>query len=141
MSTDRHLRVFVSSNVRDLRSERDYLHEHTFRQLRKLCEARGVTWDLVDFLLAITDEDRIEVDILEAALKELQHRSHYVIGLIGGHYGPAPETIPKGLLQRWPCLGEHPGSSRTELEIVCGVLKVEAMHGRGLFYFRDPKSF
>ena len=42
---DRQIRVFISSTFRDMHSERDHLVAVVFPQLRRLCEARGVTWD------------------------------------------------------------------------------------------------
>ncbi len=41
MPTDRHIRVFVSSAIRDMQAERDHLVKFVFPRLRKLCESRG----------------------------------------------------------------------------------------------------
>ena len=45
---DRQIRVFVSSTFRDMHAEREELVKRVFPELRRLCEARGVTWGEVD---------------------------------------------------------------------------------------------
>ena len=54
---DRHLRVFISSTFRDMHAERDHLVTVIFPQLRRLCEARGVTWGEVDLRWGVTAKD------------------------------------------------------------------------------------
>ena len=44
----RVVRVFVSSTFRDMHEEREELVKRVFPELRKHCEARGVTWTEVD---------------------------------------------------------------------------------------------
>ena len=41
-STDRGIRVFISSTFTDMKADRDYLVKFIFPQLRKLCEERVV---------------------------------------------------------------------------------------------------
>jgi hypothetical protein len=59
--SDRVIRVFVSSTFRDMHAEREELVKRVFPELRKLCEARGVTWSEVDLRWGIPDERQGEV--------------------------------------------------------------------------------
>ena len=137
---DRQIRVFVSSTFRDMQEDRDYLVKHIFPQLRKLCESRGVIWGEVDLRWGITDEEAAEGKVLPLCLEEIHRCRPYFIGLLGERYGwvPKPEDIPQDLLDRQEWLKEHQQCSVTELEIIHGVLREEAMHGHAYFYFRDP---
>ena len=56
----RVVRVFVSSTFRDMHAEREELIKQIFPQLRKMCEARGVTWGEVDLRWGVTDEQKAE---------------------------------------------------------------------------------
>ena len=64
---DRSIRVFVSSTVRDMQEDRDYLVKFVFPQLRKLCESRGVTWGEVDLRWGITEEEAAEGEVSASA--------------------------------------------------------------------------
>ena len=140
MVVDRSIRVFVSSTFRDMQEDRDYLVKFVFPQLRKLCEALGVTWGEVDLRWGITDEEAAEGRVLPLCLEEIHRCRPYFIGLLGERYGwvPKPEDIPADLLERQEWLKDHMACSVTELEIIHGVLREEQMHGRAFFYFRDP---
>jgi hypothetical protein len=132
--------VFVSAVVSYMQAERDYLHKFTFPGLSELCASRGVVLKIVDLRWQIAGEDIAPEDVLQLTLEELQRSRPYYIGLIGEGYGTLIERIPDQLLSRWPLLAQLHGRSTNELEIVFGVLRDEAMDGRGFFYFRDPKS-
>lgn len=114
--------------------------KHVFPQLRKLCEARRVTWGEVDLRWGITEEESAEGKVLPLCLEEIQRCRPYFIGLLGERYGwvPKPEKIPEDLLEREQWLQDQLTCSVTELEIIHGVLRKEQMHGRAFFYFRDP---
>ncbi|MDQ2921083.1 MAG: DUF4062 domain-containing protein, partial [Acidobacteriota bacterium] len=116
------IRVFVSSDFRDMQAERDYLHKSIFPQLLRLCDSRGVILDLVDLWLGASGEDTPQENVLQFTLEELQRSRPYYIGLVGERYGRVVETVPNKLLKRWPLLAEYHGRSTAELEIVCGVL-------------------
>ncbi|MSQ48714.1 MAG: DUF4062 domain-containing protein, partial [Deltaproteobacteria bacterium] len=135
----RVIRVFVSSTFRDMKEERDHLVKVIFPQLRKLCEARAVTWGEVDLRWGVTDEQKAEGKVLPICLEEIKRCRPYFIGLLGERYGWIPEHIPGDLVEREPWLREHQQNSVTELEILHGVLREEKMHGHAFFYFRDPK--
>lgn len=66
--SSRVLRVFVSSTFSDMQAERDLLVKTVFPQLRKLCEARAVTWGEVDLRWGITDEETAEGQVLPLCL-------------------------------------------------------------------------
>jgi nephrocystin-3 len=140
LTADREIRVFVSSTFRDMQEDRDWLVKHIFPQLRRLCEARGVTWGEVDLRWGITDEEAAEGKVLPLCLAEIERSRPYFIGLLGERYGwvPKPEEIPEELLEREAWLRDHLQCSVTELEIIHGVLREERMHGHAFFYSRDP---
>lgn len=136
----RIIRVFVSSTFRDMQAEREELIKRTFPQLRKLCESRSVTWSEVDLRWGVTDEQRAEGQVLPICLAEVRRCRPYFIGLLGDRYGWIPDDIDPGTLTQEPWLGEYRGSSLTELEIVCGVLKNPEMADHAFFYFRGLSS-
>jgi hypothetical protein len=117
---EREIRVFVSSTFRDMQEDRDWLVKQVFPQLRKLCEARGVTWGEVDLRWGITDEEAAEGKVLPLCLEEIRRCRPFFIGLLGQRYGwvPRPEEIPEDLLEREEWLKDHPNHSVTELEII-----------------------
>lgn len=136
--SQRVVRVFVSSTFRDMQAERDELVKQIFPQLRKLCEARGVTWGEVDLRWGITDEQSAEGKVLPICLAEIQRCRPYFIGLLGERYGWVPEAIDPALIAEQPWLAEHRERSVTELEMLHGVLNDPAMADRTFFYFRSP---
>jgi hypothetical protein len=131
--------MFVSGVLPDTHAEREYLDKFMFPRLRELCASRGVSLKAVDLLEKMDGEDAAPEDVLHLTLEELQRSRPYYIGLIGEDYGKVIEQFPDELLSRWPALAQYRGRSTIELEIVFGVLRDEAMYGRGFFYFRDPK--
>jgi nephrocystin-3 len=139
-TTDRSIRVFISSTFRDMRAERDELARRVFPQLRKLCESRGITWTDVDLRWGITDEQVAEGKVLPICLGEINNCRPFFIGLLGERYGWVPERgeISDGLIAEHPWLAESTERSVTELEILHGVLNDPAMANRASFYFRDP---
>jgi tetratricopeptide (TPR) repeat protein len=136
MEPDRTFRVFISSTFRDMQSERDYLVKFTFPRLRKLCEARRVTWGEVDLRWGIPDEDKDSV--LPLCLREIDMSRPYFIGLLGERYGYVPTTIDDDLLDGLPWLGAHLGKSITEIEMLHGALNDPGTSSSAYFYFRDP---
>ena len=79
----RVIRVFISSTFRDMQAERDHLVTVIFPQLRRLCEARGVTWGEVDLRWGVTDEEAAEGKVLPICLEEIRRCRPYFIGLLG----------------------------------------------------------
>lgn len=134
MTSALHIRVLVSATVRHLQDEWYYLMKSASPHLALLCEARGLVWGGLD-ILGVGDADE---ESLANRFAELQHGTTYFIGLLGEQFDPSPAFISRELLERWPELADQPVSSVAEIEITFGVLKNEAMRGRGFFYFRDP---
>lgn len=141
LSSDRQIRVFISSTFRDMQEERDILIKKIFPQLRKLCEERAVTWTEVDLRWGITDEQKAEGKVLPLCLEEIKRCRPYFIGILGERYGwvPEPTSISTDLLESQPWLKQHLDRSVTELEILHGVFSEGPMHEHAYFYFRDPK--
>ena len=79
----RVIRVFVSSTFRDMQVERDELVLRIFPQLRRVCEARGVTWGEVDLRWGIPEEQAERGDVLPICLEEITRCRPYFIGLLG----------------------------------------------------------
>jgi len=139
-TTDRVIRVFVSSTFRDMMQERDLLVKEVFPALRRLCARRFVTFTEVDLRWGITEEQAQEGQVLPLCLAEIERSRPYFIGLLGERYGwTSHETQPE-LIARQPWLREHllDHTSVTELEILHGVLRDPSMDGHAYFYFRDP---
>lgn len=133
------IRVFVSSNYRDMGADRDELMKRTFPSLRRLCASRGVTWDAVDLRWGITDEQKAEGQVLPICLAEIDRSRPYFVGLLGERYGWVPEAIgPPELLEQYPWLAEYSDRSMTELEFLHGALKDPTMADGAFFYLRDP---
>src|SRR6266436_4296809 len=86
----RVIRVFISSTFRDMQAERDELVLRVFPRVRKLCEARGVTWGEVDLRWGISDEQKAEGKVLPVCLAEIDNSRPYFIGLLGERYGSLP---------------------------------------------------
>jgi hypothetical protein len=87
---DRVIRVFVSSTFADMHAEREELVKRVFPELRKLCEARGVTWGEVDLRWGIPDERQGEV--LPICLEEIHRCRPYFIGILGERLGTARDV-------------------------------------------------
>ena len=136
MTSERNLRVFVSSTFRDMMVERDTLVKTIFPQLRKICESRGVTWGEVDLRWGIPDEDRD--DVLPLCLEEIRRCRPYFICLLGERYGYVPDEIPAEFIENYPWLDQNRHKSITELEIVFGSLAQDLPRQQAFFYFRDP---
>ena len=137
---DRVIRVFVSSTFADMHAEREELVKRVFPELRKLCEARGVTWGEVDLRWGIPDERKAEGKVLPICLQEIKNCRPYFIGILGERYGWVPREMSEDLIQAQSWLKEHvqEGKSVTELEILHGVLNDPQMATHAFFYFRDP---
>ena len=95
MADNRSIRVFVSSTFRDMQEDRDYLVKFVFPQLRKLCDARGVTWGEVDLRWGITDEEAAEGKVLPLCLQEIHRCQPYFIGLLGDRTGGYPRCAAR----------------------------------------------
>ena len=147
----RVVRVFLSSTFRDFIEERDVLVKRVFPELRRFCRERFVELIEVDLRWGITAQQAERGEVLPICLKEIsrckpsgEHEADlpFFVGMLGERYGWVPPSDGKAfapeLLEEQPWLREHMGgASVTELEILHGVLRNDAMIGRAYFYFRD----
>jgi hypothetical protein len=69
-------------------AEREELIKRVFPELRKTCEARGLTWSEVDLRWGVTDEAVAERRAAEICLREVDRCYPFFIGILGTHYGP-----------------------------------------------------
>jgi hypothetical protein len=145
-SISRLVRVFISSTFRDFIQERDELVKMVFPELRRRCKERFVELLEVDLRWGITEEQAKGGETLRICLEEIDRcrpsAPVFFVGLLGERYGwiPPKEFFTKEVLED-PNLGwvrEHiEGKSVTELEILHGVLRNEAMRDKAFFYFRN----
>jgi len=141
MSSNRTIRIFLSSTFRDFGEERDLLVKRVFPALRAKLKDRFVELVDVDLRWGITAEEAERGEVLPICLAEIDRSRPYFIGMLGERYGwiPPQEGYAPDLLERQPWLKKHQGGkSVTELEILHGVLKNKRMRTRAFFYFRSP---
>ena len=141
-STNRTVRVFLSSTFRDFAEERDLLVKKVFPELRRLCRERQVELVDVDLRWGITEEQAQRGEVLPICLAEIDRSRPYFMGFIGDRYGWVPEKhqYDLSLLVEQPWLDEHRGGkSVTELEMLHGVLNNPQMKDRAFFYFRNSE--
>ena len=145
ISTSRLVRVFISSTFRDFIQERDELVKKVFPELRRRCKERFVELLEVDLRWGITEEQAEGGETLRICLEEIDRcrpsAPVFFVGLLGERYGwVPPKSYFKQDVLEDPNLGwvkEHiDGKSVTELEVLHGVLRNEAMRDKAFFYFR-----
>lgn len=108
-----------------MHEERDVLIKHDFPQLRKLCDARGVSVTEVDLQWSITQEQAQRGEVLPICLAEMERDRPFL--------GRDTAGWPKSFPQSWSnnsYLAEYHGKSVTELETIHGVLPHPAMANR-----------
>jgi hypothetical protein len=133
---ERIVRVFISSTFRDMGAERNELVTRTFQRLRKLCDSLGIVWSEVDLRWGITDEQRVNEEVLPICLAEIDACRPYFIGILGQRYGWVCESFSHELIERYPWIRGLDGRSITDLEFQHGALKNPALSRRAFFYFR-----
>src|SRR5258708_4580255 len=89
-TTNRRLRVFISSTFRDMIEERDELMTHTWPALRQLCQERHVELVEVDLRWGIAEEQSTRRGTLKLCLDEIRACRPFFIGLLGERYGWTP---------------------------------------------------
>jgi nephrocystin-3 len=139
-SSQRTIRIFLSSTFRDFGEERDLLVKRVFPALRARLKDRFVELVDVDLRWGITAEEAERGEVLPICLAEIDRARPYFIGMLGERYGwiPPANGYAAELLERQPWLKKHQGGkSVTELEILHGVLNNRRMKGRAFFYFRS----
>ena len=139
-TTNRRIRVFVSSTFRDMIEERDTLMTHTWPALRRLCQERHAEFVEVDLRWGIAESQSTRKETLKLCLDEIRACRPFFIGLLGDRYGwtPGDDAFTPDLQEEQPWLVGLRGRSVTEMEIFHGVLNNPDMAGRAFFYFRDP---
>ncbi len=150
MSTEREVRVFVSSTFRDMEDERSWLLTHVFPALRAHCRERGVAFVEIDLRWGIEEEDAKNGRTVEVCLEEIERcREHppFFVGILGERYGwvPRREDVAAYWERRHDsAYGERiaraldQGESVTELEMRFGVLEAPQMREHAYFFLRDP---
>ncbi|HYG57977.1 MAG TPA: DUF4062 domain-containing protein [Symbiobacteriaceae bacterium] len=137
MSSQRVIRLFISSTFRDMIQERDLLAKRVHPQLRKFCADRGVHFIDVDLRWGITEEESKEGNAVRLCLAEIERCRPYFIGLLGERYGWVPQQTSPREREAFGVVGGYPGASVTAMEIIHGVLEQEGMQGLAHFYLRD----
>lgn len=125
-SSQRVVRVFVSSTFRDMQHERDALVKRAFPELRRRCRDRGLEFVDVDLRWGITEDQARDGQVIPICLDEIDRCRPYFVCLLGGRYGWIPEDLHPSLIERWPWLSDCVGRSVTEFEILHGVLRERA---------------
>jgi nephrocystin-3 len=141
-SSNRSLRIFISSTFKDMIDDRDELMAQVWPKLRALCRERQVELTEVDLRWGVTEEQSTRKETLKLCLDEIHKCRPFFIGLLGERYGwtPRDDTFTKDLMEEQGWLAMNRGKSVTELEILHGALNnpEPEMEGRIFFYFRDP---
>lgn len=128
-SSNRQIRVFISSTFRDMQQERNYLISHIFPRIRIYCQQRSIVFTEIDLRWGITERQAENGQVIELCLDEIDRSHPFFIGLIGDRYGyvPTHAEIERGnsLLTRheWIRDAVEQHQSITEIEIQYGVLR------------------
>lgn len=101
MYRQKTIRIFVSSTFKDLRAERNALHEKVFSRLRDMCVKKGWRFQAIDLRWGVSDEAGLDQRTMQICLDEIERCRQtspkpYFIILLGDRYGwcPLPEKIP-----------------------------------------------
>ena len=139
---NRQIRVFISSTFKDMHSERDYLINHTFPQIRLYCQRRNIIFTEIDLRWGITESQAENGQVIKLCLDEIDRSHPFFIGLVGDRYGyvPSREEVEKNreLLEQhdWIFDAIDQQQSITEIEIQYGVLRSnDPIYGR--FFLRE----
>src|ERR1700680_2737815 len=139
MEQARQVRVFVSSTHPDMVEDRNELSDHSWPQLRVLCQSLGVDFVVVDLRWGINEEQSRRNEVLSLCLDEVR-KCPYFIGLLGERYGEGlgPAAYTQDLCAKEQWIDAYRDRSVTELEILCAALNVPSAESRSHFFFRDP---
>lgn len=130
-SSDRQLRVFLSSTFANMQQERDALVK-LFRELTNEGSRRGVDIKLVDLRWGVTDDQKRTGRVISTCLQEIDNSRPFFIGLLGDRYGWIPTEeelkINPELRVRFPIVDKYCTDclSMTEIEMRYGVLDAES---------------
>jgi len=140
--TSRPVRIFISSTLRDMHAERDYLRERVFPELDERLRGRLHHLEPIDLRLGVeagetTAPAAQELLTLKVSLDEIS-QSSFVIGLVGDLYGWVPpadrmlEAAQEAGYER-----DLTGRSVMALEIEFAVLGPGSQRQRSRFYLRE----
>lgn len=135
--------VFISSTFKDMQTERDYLHERIFPQIRRKLQESGETIQELDLRWGVDTSDMTEEEsgkqVLKVCIDAIDRCKPYTIVLLGERYGwiPGISVVKEANDDR---IGERyqENMSITNLEIRYAALDDEELMKRCIFCFRDP---
>ncbi|KAM9460844.1 NACHT domain- and WD repeat-containing protein 1 [Clarias gariepinus] len=92
------VRVFISSTISDLNTERNAFWEKVYPELQRYCQSRGLVFEVVDFRWGLWDSvivDHLTTELCLQEIQSCQKVSHgpCFIALVGSQYGHRP--IPR----------------------------------------------
>lgn len=142
----RCVRVFVSSTLLDMGSEREALQKFVFPELRRLCAARAVSFSEVDNRWGITEEDSAGGRVISLCLGQIDACRPYLLGLLGNRYGWSrrssafedrrlDESLAIATAEH-PWVSAYAERSITELEMLYGALFFPQQATGAAFYIR-----
>jgi hypothetical protein len=96
-TTQREIRVFLSSTFRDMDAERHYLVTRVFPEIRQICYQRMINFSEIDLRWGITEEAAHNGRTVQICLEEIERcRSlgipPFFIGFLGERYGWVPQA-------------------------------------------------
>ncbi len=145
-SSQREVRVFISSTFRDLQPEREYLIKRVFPQLRRFARERELEFTEIDLRWGLTEDDATMGKVVRTCLEEIDRSSPFFLCILGDRYGWSPQytDIQKDptLLHDYPWLEEAvlEGASILELEASYALLRSAKTPGQFVYARVDESS-
>ncbi|MCL2476699.1 tetratricopeptide repeat protein [Candidatus Bathycorpusculum sp.] len=141
-TTNRKIRVFISSTFTDMAEERNVIVNNVFPRLREYCSERMVDIVEVDLRWGISQNDVENGKVINICLGEVLKCRPFFIGILGERYGYVPELsdVDKVDEEIKKEIGSYPpGISITEMEIRMGALNAPS-GASASFYFRTDSK-
>lgn len=125
-SSNRKIRVFISSTFVDMQEERNILVQGVFPKLREYFKKQMIDIAEVDLRWGISEENINDYQMLEICIEEVLHCQPFFIGIIGDKYGTIADKNEIDNLSPYckEALGDEipDNISITELEMRAGVI-------------------
>lgn len=83
------IRVFVSSTFIDMQTERDFLVNRVFPDIRRQCADKGIDFEAIDLRWGVSGESS-DAQVLTYCLDQIEGCVPYLFAMIGGRYGWVP---------------------------------------------------